>query len=72
MANENGNHGTSYKSTKARVLFYKINERSTFTKIITKSTQCSATLDFWRKTTKYDDYKILQAKRRAQMNRPTR
>ena len=32
----------------------------------------SATLDFWRKTTKYDDYKILQAKRRAQMNRPTR
>ena len=32
----------------------------------------SATLDFWRKTTKYDEYKILQAKRRAQMNRPTR
>ena len=32
----------------------------------------SATLDFWRKTTKYDDYKVLQAKRRAQMNRPTR
>merc|ERR1712003_379530 len=31
----------------------------------------SATLDFWRKTTHYDYYKLLQAKRRAQMNRPT-
>ena len=32
----------------------------------------SATLDFWRKTTPYDKYMVLQAKRRAQMNRPTR
>ena len=32
----------------------------------------SATLDFWRKTTPFDQYKIIQAKRRAQMNRPTR
>ena len=32
----------------------------------------SATLDFWRKTTRFDDYKMIQAKRRAQMNRPTR
>merc|ERR1711970_1359542 len=31
----------------------------------------SATLDFWRKTTTYDNYKIIQAKRRAQMNKPT-
>merc|ERR1711893_494231 len=31
----------------------------------------SATLDFWRKTTHYDKYKIIQAKRRAQMNKPT-
>ena len=32
----------------------------------------SATLDFWRKTTSVEDYKIIQAKRRAQMNKPTR
>ena len=32
----------------------------------------SATLDFWRKTTRFEDYKLIQAKRRAQMNRPTR
>jgi len=32
----------------------------------------SATLDFWRKTTPYEDYKLIQAKRRAQMNKPTR
>ena len=32
----------------------------------------SATLDFWRKTTSVEDYKLLQAKRRAQMNKPTR
>ena len=31
----------------------------------------SATLDFWRKTTRYEDYKLIQAKRRAQMNKPT-
>ena len=31
----------------------------------------SATLDFWRKTTPYDQYKIIQAKRRKQMNMPT-
>merc|ERR1712060_439188 len=31
----------------------------------------SATLDFWRKTTKYDEYKVIPAKRRAQMNKPT-
>merc|ERR1712136_623833 len=31
----------------------------------------SATLDFRRKTTRFEDYKLIQAKRRAQMNRPT-
>ena len=31
----------------------------------------SATLDFWRKTTPYEQYKIIQAKRRKQMNVPT-
>merc|ERR1712131_474787 len=31
----------------------------------------AATLDFWRKTTRYEDYKLIQAKRRAQMNKPT-
>merc|ERR1712193_290716 len=31
----------------------------------------SATLDFWRKTTPYDQYKIIQHKRRTQMNVPT-
>merc|ERR1711937_670930 len=31
----------------------------------------SATLDFWRKTTEYERYKVIQAKRRAQMNKPT-
>lgn len=32
----------------------------------------SATLDFWRKTTPYDQYKVIQHKRRTQMNVPTR
>ena len=31
----------------------------------------SATLDFWRKTSSIDDYKLIQAKRRLQTNRPT-
>ncbi|CBY11916.1 unnamed protein product [Oikopleura dioica] len=31
----------------------------------------SATLDFWRKTTPYNQYRILQDKRRKQMNQPT-
>jgi len=31
----------------------------------------SATLDFWRKTTPYDQYKVIQHKRRTQMNVPT-